>query len=173
MRRSTEGSLHLCFLRLPVDLQGESLKIEPVLREKIMLVLPTGHRLATKSRVPLRQLAAEPFIIFPRAQGVGFYDQLVSLCRQAGFSPRVVQEASQMQTILSLVAARLGVALIPATVQSLRSGDVVYRHLRGRLPETGIAVARRRDDSTLLEGNFLNAVREAAARFSKQRAKLA
>lgn len=145
------------------------LKIEPVLREKIVLALPAGHRLAAKSRVPLRQLAGEPFIIFPRAQGAGFYDQLVSVCRGAGFSPRVVQEAGQMQTILSLVAAGLGVALIPATVRSLRGEDVVYRPLRERLPETGIAVARRSDDSALLEENFLNVVREAAARFSHVR----
>jgi DNA-binding transcriptional LysR family regulator len=157
----TEGHLNLCFVRLPLDNMDEAIAVEPVLREKLILALPEGHYLETREQVTLRDLADEPFIIFPRTQGTGFYDHLVSLCRQAGFSPRIAQEAGQMQTILSLVAAGLGIALIPATVQSLRSNNVTYKPLDQRkLAETGIAMIWRRHDVSPMLHNFMQVVRE-------------
>ncbi|MGH9837458.1 MAG: LysR family transcriptional regulator [Blastocatellia bacterium] len=160
-----EGRMHLCFLRLPVNSGGpggtdKELKTETVLRERIILALPGNHRLAGQTKVSLRALSGEPFVIFPRNQGSGFYDQIVSLCHGAGFNPRVVQEATQMQTILSLVAAGIGIALIPATVQSLRGEGVIYKPLREQTPATGIAIVWRKDDSATVLENFLTIVRE-------------
>lgn len=157
-----EGRLHLAFVRLPLGELSKSFTLELVLKEKIILALPAGHALVAKEQVSLRMLATEPFIIFPRAQGTGFYDHLVSLCRRSGFSPRVVQEAGQMQTILSLVAAGLGVALIPATVQSLRSEGVVYKPLRERTPGTGIAMIWPRGNESPMLENFARIVRQVA-----------
>ena len=158
----TEGQMQLCFIRLPVPDLDASLLLESVLKEKIVLALPAGHSLTARAKVPLRLLANEPFIIFPRGQGKGFYDHLVSLCRQAGFSPKVAQEAGQMQTILSLVAAGLGVALIPASVQSLRSEGVVYKPLGEQVPGTGIAMIWQRRDESIMLKNFARVVREVA-----------
>jgi DNA-binding transcriptional LysR family regulator len=156
------GRMHMCFVRLPINGLDASFASEPVLKEKIILALPSDHRLAAEAPVSLRQLSDEPFIIFPRVQGAGFYDHLVSLCRRAGFSPRVAQEAGQMQTILSLVAAGLGVALIPSTVQSLRREGVIYRPLRERAPETGIAMIWPRADASPMLENFALTVRQVA-----------
>ncbi|MGH9845189.1 MAG: LysR substrate-binding domain-containing protein, partial [Blastocatellia bacterium] len=161
-----EGKIRACLLRLPVN-SDRTIVAEPVLRERLVLALPAGHRLARQSPVSLRALSQEQFILFPRNQGQSFYDRIVSLCHKAGFSPRVAQEATQMQTILSLVAAGIGVALIPETVQSLRGEGVVYQPLRGRTPETGLALAWRRDDASPVLTNFLNVVREEAGRFGK------
>jgi DNA-binding transcriptional LysR family regulator len=153
--------IHLAFLRLP--LSDKALRFETVLQESLILALPKGHPLSNKPLVSVRALANEPFIIFPRDQGSGFFDQIVSFCHRAGFSPKVVQEASQMQTILSLVASGLGVALIPSSVQSLHSSGVVYKSLRERAPKTGIAVAWRPEGKSPVLSEFLGVVREIAA----------
>jgi DNA-binding transcriptional LysR family regulator len=155
-----ERRLHLCFLRIPV--REEELMVETVLREPLILALPSGHPLTSRNRIPLALLADEPFILFPRLHGPSFHDQIVSLCHGAGFSPKVVQEASQMQTILSLVAAGIGVALIPASVQSLRNEDVLYRRLREPTPGTGLAIAWRRSGTSPALEQFINVVRETA-----------
>jgi DNA-binding transcriptional LysR family regulator len=155
-----EGRFHLCFVRMPIDEIEPYFIVEPVLREKLLVALPTDHRLASKTKVGLAELSNESFIIFPRAQGIGFYNHLVSLCRQAGFSPRVVQEAGQMQTILSLVAAGIGIALVPDSVQNLRQHDVIYKSLRERMAfETGIAMIWREDDHSALIESFVSVVR--------------
>lgn len=161
-----ERKIRACLLRLPVN-SDRTINVEPALRERLVLALPAGHRLSHQSPVSLRALAGEPFVLFPRSQGQSFYDRIVSLCHKAGFSPRVAQEATQMQTILSLVAAGIGVALIPETVQSLRGEGVVYQPLRERTPETGLALAWRRDDAAPVLTNFLNVVGEEAGRFGK------
>ncbi|MCI0393231.1 MAG: LysR family transcriptional regulator [Acidobacteria bacterium] len=153
--------IHLAFLRLP--LSDKALRFETVLQEPLILALPEGHPLANKPQVSVRMLAGQPFIIFPRDQGSGFFDQIVSFCNRAGFSPKVVQEATQMQTILSLVASGLGVALIPASVQSLHSSGVVYKALRERTPKTGIAVAWLPEDTSPALAEFLGVVRAMAA----------
>ncbi len=152
---------HLAFLRLP--LRDKALRFETVLQEPLILALYEGHPLANKPQISVRMLADEPFIIFPRDQGSGFFDQIVSFCHRAGFSPKVVQEATQMQTILSLVASGLGVALIPASVQSLQTGGVVYKALVERAPKTGIAVAWRPEGISPALSEFLGVVREIAA----------
>jgi DNA-binding transcriptional LysR family regulator len=155
-----ERRLHLCFLRLPV--REEELTVETVLREPLLLALPEGHPLTQRSHVSLRLLADESFVLFPRLHGPNFHDQIVSMCHEAGFSPKVVQEASQMQTILSLVAAGIGVALIPASVRSLRKEDVQYRPLRERTPETGLAIAWRSSETSPALEQFINVVREVS-----------
>jgi DNA-binding transcriptional LysR family regulator len=155
-----DARMQLCFIRLPVPDLDAALWLEPVLKEKILLALPPHHPLTARAKVPLRLLSNEPFIIFPRDQGSGFYDLLLRACRQAGFTPQVAQEAGQMQTILSLVAAGLGIALIPSSVQSLRSNDVVYKPLSVPLPGTGLAVAGRRNDESIMLKNFTRVVRE-------------
>ena len=94
-----------------------------------------------------RRLADSAFILFPRHMAPGLYDDVVSFCRSAGFSPRVEQEAVQMQTIVSLVSAGLGVALIPASLRHLGRTGVVYRQLREVSPLTEIALAWRARDA--------------------------
>ncbi|MCI0718780.1 MAG: LysR substrate-binding domain-containing protein, partial [Acidobacteria bacterium] len=160
-----DEKMQLCFLRLPV--RDAALSFETVLKEALVLAIPKGHHLSKKAKVPLRSLADERFILFPRSHGAGFHDQIVSLCHQSGFSPKVVQEATQMQTILSLVAAGIGVALIPASVQSLRNEGVHYKPIRERTPVTGIALAWLRDSNSPVMDHFIE-VAKAVARVARQ-----
>ena len=118
-----------------------------ILREPLMASLPEKHPLALRpGKLALEKLKAEPFILFPRPYAPALYDDIVSCCKAAGFSPLVVQEAIQMQTIVSLVSAELGVALIPASLRNLRRTGVTYKYLLGRSPHTEVQLAWRRGD---------------------------
>ena len=84
--------------------------------------------------VALAALKDEPFVASPRRLGQGFHDQLIQLCQTAGFVPRVAQEARQLQTVVALVAAGFGVALLPASLAQTAGGDVVFRPIAADAP---------------------------------------
>lgn len=136
------GRIDVGFLLPPVA--EPSLSSAPILREPLIAALPDRHPLARKpGKLALAKLKDAPFILFPRAMAPGMYDDILSFCRSAGFSPRVEQEAVQMQTIVSLVSAELGVALIPASLTNLRRTGVTYKSIREAGPLTEIHLAWR------------------------------
>lgn len=139
------GRLDVGFLLPPVT--EPALETVSILREPLIAALPEKHALAKKpGKLALEKLKDEPFILFPRPNAPGLYDDVVSCCKAAGFSPRVEQEAIQMQTIISLVSAELGVALIPASLTNLRRTGVIYKPLKQQTPLTEIHLAWRRGD---------------------------
>jgi DNA-binding transcriptional LysR family regulator len=142
-------------------------------RDGLVAALPAARR-EFRGRGPLRlaTLAAEPFILFPRRVGTSLYDHIVGLCRRAGFSPRVEQEAIQMQTIVSLVAAGMGVALVPASLMNMRRTGVVYRPLAERSPAVEVGVVWRRSDQSPATRAFLATSRAWAARQGARSARL-
>jgi DNA-binding transcriptional LysR family regulator len=111
-----------------------------------------------------------PFILFPRPNAPGLYDDVVSCCKAAGFSPRVEQEAIQMQTIVSLVSAELGVALIPASLTNLQRTGVTYKSLRGGSPLTEVHLAWRRDDDLPALRVFIDVALQTAKATNTRRA---
>lgn len=152
------GSIDVGFLRPPID--GDVLSLLPVLREALVMALEEHHSLAAHAAPSLRLFAREPFILFPRRLGPGLYDQIIRLCQRSGFTPHVVQETDQMQTIVSLVAAGIGVALVPASLQNLRRTGVVYRTVPESRPIVEVAVAWRGDMFSTNLRTFLNVVKE-------------
>lgn len=123
-----KGELDLGFMRQP-GAAGAGLATEPIQREAIHVALPAGHSSDTGGPVSLAALAGEPFVMSARRLGPSFHDQLIALCQHAGFSPRITQEGRQMQTLVGLVAAGFGVALVPASVVDPGRADVVFRPL--------------------------------------------
>ncbi|MEZ0602582.1 LysR family transcriptional regulator [Paraburkholderia sp. IW21] len=113
--------------------------------------------------ISLRDVADAPLVIFPRRLAPGFYDIIMDCYGVAGLAPRVGQEAIQMQTIVSLVSAGMGVALVPQSLRNLRRTGVVYRPLSESVPaiETGL-VWRTAEVSPVLAG-FIEIVRAHAA----------
>ncbi|HLG95013.1 MAG TPA: LysR substrate-binding domain-containing protein [Bryobacteraceae bacterium] len=99
------------------------------LTERIVVVLPAAHPLASRSSINLRQLKPEPFVLFPPQLGPAFHQVLIGACVSAGFAPRIVQEATQWQTIISLVEAGMGISLAPECVTRFRRAGVTYRVL--------------------------------------------
>ncbi|WP_164624315.1 LysR family substrate-binding domain-containing protein, partial [Pseudomonas viridiflava] len=92
-------------------------------------VLRADHPLAQGSDegISIAALADEPFVFFPRSYGTGLYDQLIGLARNAGFSPRIAQDASEAMIIIGLVSAGLGVSMLPASFRRTRVDGVLYR----------------------------------------------
>jgi DNA-binding transcriptional LysR family regulator len=124
-----EGQIQVGILHPP--LLDASLHLEIIRREPLVVALPDNHALAAQEQIVLAQLHEEPFVMYPRAWNPGLFDQIVSLCQQAGFSIRFGQEALGWQSITSLVAAGLGVSIVPASSQLLRTAGIVYRPLQG------------------------------------------
>lgn len=155
-----DGRFDVGFVRLPLEAPG--IAREVILRETLVAALPEGHPLAAARRVDLGRLAGEPFILVPRAVTPGFHDLVIRACGEAGFSPTVTQEASQMQTIIGLVGAGLGVSLVPESVQELHGTGVVFRPLRVTGPQVELAVAWREGNPSRLLANFLAVAREAS-----------
>ncbi|MEG4585232.1 LysR family transcriptional regulator [Microcoleus sp. MOSTC5] len=157
LQRLRFGQIDIGFVRPPVEEEG--INSEIVFREPLIVALPETHHLADRANVELRELSAEPFILFPRSLAPGLYDRIVSLCQQAGFSPIAAQEAIQMQTIVSLVAAEMGVAIVPASMQNFQRSGVVYK----ALPESTCIVAIAliwRSDPTAAVQRFLEVARQ-------------
>lgn len=123
------GALDLGFLREVHPDEGLASQI--ILREPLNAVLPASHPLAQKPGLRLKHLAEEPFVLFPRHLGEAFYDRVMGMCAEAGFAPRVVQEATQWQSVVTFVETGLGVSIAPAGVARFRWKGVVYRGLAG------------------------------------------
>jgi DNA-binding transcriptional LysR family regulator len=126
----------------------------PVLNEPLVLAVPAGL-LAKKGKVALAALPRLPLIVFPRAISPALYDAILSVFRDAGITPEIGQQAIQMQTIVSLVSAGMGMALVPQSVSNLMRPGVEYRALAdtGPLVETGLAW--RRDNASPVLRGFL------------------
>lgn len=155
-----QGRIDIGFVRPPVE--ENNLSYEVIFSEPLMLALPETHALCSQELVSLRSLSGEPFILFPRSLAPGLYDPIISLCQQAGFSPILAQEATQMQTIVSLVAAQMGVAIVPASMQNLQRSGVVYKQLQETTPMVAIALIWRSLPSpTVLR--FLEVARQVTA----------
>lgn len=155
-----EGRMDVGLLRPPVE--ENRFNCETIFQESLMVALPEAHLLASQSNVCLTSLANEPFILFPRILAPGLYDLIISLCQQAGFSPKVAQEAIQMQTIVSLVAADMGVAIVPASLQNLQRIGVVYKTLEEATPKVAIAMIWRKNETSPTMLRLVEIVKQAA-----------
>ncbi|UCH47305.1 MAG: LysR family transcriptional regulator [Betaproteobacteria bacterium] len=168
----TEGRIDVGFLLPPVTEPG--IESVPILREPLIAALPERHPLARrKGSVSLAALADAPFIITPRHMAPGLHDDIVSFCRAAGFSPQVTQEAIQMQTVVSLVSAELGVALIPRSLRNLQRTGVVYKSLKEKSPISEIRLAWRTGDSLPALQLFLELAQQMADLNLQSESKLA
>jgi DNA-binding transcriptional LysR family regulator len=148
------------FVRGPIH--EPALVTETVLEEPLVAALPSGHRLGNHKRLRLAMLAGEPFVLQARSSGPGSHDQILAVCRSAGFSPRVVQEGSQAE-VASLVASGAGVAIVPASLRAIRRAGVLYRPLHER-PMTRLDMAWRKDEASPVLQAFLSEVQHGARR---------
>jgi DNA-binding transcriptional LysR family regulator len=149
------GEIDIGFVRLPVT--DPRLVVRPVLDERLVAAL--GPRSPWTPRLGLRSVAAEPFIIIARARSASFYNHALGICAASGFAPRVVQEAYELFTVLSLVGAGLGVSLVPRSAARMRLPGVRFRDVRQPEAAWDIAVAWRRESAELpLVQRFVNIV---------------
>lgn len=151
------------FIRSPVaDVVG--LVVKPLLEEDMLVALPAAHSLARDAAaLPLSALANEIFILYKRPGGPGLYDTIITACRRAGFSPRVGQEAPRIISTLNLVAAGLGVSIVPASLRRLQMDGVVYRRLTGSADlKAPLILACRPGENSAAVQRFLDLVQRPA-----------
>ncbi|HFK7979988.1 TPA: LysR substrate-binding domain-containing protein [Klebsiella oxytoca] len=119
-----EGALDLGLMRntqLP-----ETLVWERVLREPLLAMVPRDHPLASQPGVSLRELAREPFVFFDPHVGTGLYDDILGLMRRYDLTPVITQEVGEAMTIIGLVAAGLGVSILPASFRRVQLSEMCW-----------------------------------------------
>ena len=129
-----------------------------LLRDPLVLVLPSTHRLTRLTRKGLAELAAEPFLLFPRAQTPSLWDHIMKACSQNGFVPQVHQEAQSWHAIFGMVAAGMGISIAPASAMEHRVPGVAFRRLKA--PATNICACIAAHDTRDLVQSFIQAARD-------------
>jgi DNA-binding transcriptional LysR family regulator len=157
------------FIRTPPPANQEGLVISPLLEEPMLIALPAAHPLAgdgpRNSALLLKQLARETFVLYA-PMGAGLREVVSVACREAGFSPRVGQEAPRVIATLSLVAAGLGITIVPACMRHAYMDGVVYRRIRGPVqPRAPLSLASRRNDPSAVVQHLSALARQAAKDF--------
>lgn len=137
------------------------LNVQPILEEYFVVALPINHALANQAKISLKALENDE-IILPSLDVLPFYEKVVTLCREAGFEPKINQTvtATGVVALLSLVAAGIGVSILPNHVQTLHREGVVYRSLHNAALNRQIAVVWRQEDSSIVLRQFLKVISE-------------
>ena len=145
--------IDIALLRPPPD--TDELHVETIRRDRLIVALPTGHRLASGSAIDLAQLRDENFIAHAGGGKSVMSGVLATTCARAGFVPHVRHEVEETSTLITLVAAGLGVAVVPEPTAALGIADVVYRPLSGQHERIDLAVALIESRRTALTDNVL------------------
>jgi DNA-binding transcriptional LysR family regulator len=160
LRELAAGTTDLGLVPLPV--QEADIDLEVLRREPTVAALPSNHPLARAPRLTLRRLAEYPFVLFPREQAPAYHDRLIASLTSAGTPLHVIQQAPETQTIVGLVAAGIGVSLVPASVQQLALHGVTYRPVDDA-PDTELAAMVRPGERSPLVQAFLAEARAATS----------
>ena len=149
-----DGSFDVAFLR-PDAAGSEAFQLRLLSEEPMIVALPVSHPVAAQQEVDLATLKEDPFLLFPRPIGPTLYDSIIGACRAAGFEPMIGQLAPQIASIVNLVAAELGVSIVPASMSQLQVSGVAYRPIAGQAPTARLALAYRRGETSAVVRNFI------------------
>ncbi|HEX4109396.1 MAG TPA: LysR substrate-binding domain-containing protein [Solirubrobacteraceae bacterium] len=147
-----DGRIDVGVIRPPV--LEPDLVIEELWHESVVVALPVGHRLARRRRLVPDDLHGERFVMLDRREAPGLHHSLARLITEIGQAP-LIQEVSEIQTVLGLVAAGMGISLIGESVGARERRGVVHRPLSGRQPTIATALAWRPDDDSPVLASFL------------------
>ncbi len=157
-----ERRVDVAIVRPPVP-DDEDLAVYPLFDEPTVVALPNGHTHEKDGAIRLEMLANEPLIIFPRELGPGFHDAILSAYQLAGFTPRMGQQAPQIAATVPLVAAGLGVSVVPQSLSQIHAGGVTFHPIKPPAPTATLAIALLKGHPAPLVGKFVNALREACS----------
>jgi DNA-binding transcriptional LysR family regulator len=141
----------------------EGIRLRLLRRDPLRLVVPAGHRFARRRSISIADCRDEAFIGFPGDAGTGTGPLLKRLAAQAGFEPRIAQEAREATTQIGLVAAGLGIAVLPAPLEAVRIEGVHYVPLAGEGTMLVMSVATRSDEASERVLSFVRRVAALAA----------
>jgi DNA-binding transcriptional LysR family regulator len=154
------GEIKAGLVRLPLRAPG--ICFEPVLEERLVVALPSGHALEDLDRVPLERVVDLPLIFFPRQLIPGFHAQIVELFQRVGSFPKVAQHAVHLQTIVGLVASGVGISILPSSAKRVSREGVIYRALDVSDATSWMGLAWIEGSESTLVKHFVRTVREVA-----------
>jgi DNA-binding transcriptional LysR family regulator len=147
------GSLDIGFLRLPIGEHPE-LEVVRVHREPFVVVVPLSHKLAKKKKIHLRELSGQAFVMYERSYAPGFHDLMLGILRDAGIVPHVRQTAGQMPTLISLVAAGMGISILPRSTVTHSVASVVPCEIADAISMSEIGMAVNKRNRPAIVDNF-------------------
>jgi|LauGreSBDMM110SN_4_FD.fasta_scaffold02791_1 DNA-binding transcriptional LysR family regulator len=159
MTMLNEDALDLGIIRTPLR-EPHAATLLTLQKDNLILALPPSHRLAATAeheQIRLSDLAHEPFIMYSSGEASGLHRISMSVCEAAGFAPLIAQEATQLATVLALVASGLGIALVPEVVRGQTTLRTAYRQLQhAEVSETTLALAYLAGDESPAAARFLD-----------------
>ncbi|MDB5899464.1 MAG: hypothetical protein JWP41_3066 [Ramlibacter sp.] len=154
-----EDKIDIGLVVLPIE--HDELATARFVNETLWVALPQGHPLAVHRSLALSQLAQCEFVMVPWSRGFGFGRLTMRICSRAGFVPRVVQEAEPMESVIGMVGAGVGIAIVPALVRQLPVARVVYRPIKERFARAEIAMAWSKSNESPVLQRFLTVARRS------------
>jgi DNA-binding transcriptional LysR family regulator len=161
------GLIDVGFTRTLKAERGRTLSSRHLYDDPLMAVLPASRQVKAK-RVHISDLANESFVLFPREEAPELFDTIISMCNDAGFSPRIENEPNIMQTVLSLVEAEEGVSIVPACVRNLRSDGVRFYRLQPDNVRVELIAAWKKETSSVVLRAFLDQINANASQIRKK-----
>ena len=147
------GALDIGFLRLPIGGHTQ-LEVATIHREPFVLVVPASHPLGARKKVRLSEVAGQDFVMYDRKHAPGFHDQVFGMLRNAGIVPNVCQTAGEMPTLIALVAAGIGISILPTSAVKHNIAAVVGCEIADPIPMSEIGLASARDNDSAVVKNF-------------------
>lgn len=153
IRMLESGTLDIGFLRLPIGGHTQ-LEVVTVHREPFVLVVPASHPLAERKKVRLSEVAGQDFVMYDRTHAPGFHDLVFGILRNAGIVPNVRQTAGEMPTLISLVAAGMGISILPESAVKHNVAAVVGCEIAADIPLSEIGLASNKETGSEVIKNF-------------------
>ncbi len=157
-------TIDAAFIRSPVA-DGNGLAVHPLAEEAMFVALPAEHPLARKDKgaIDLQALAGDSFVLYRRTVGPGLFDAIITACNNAGFTPDIAQEAPRFTSTLNLVAAGLGISIVPESLKRLQVEGIAYRLLETPSElKAPINLACRRIENAAAIRRFIDMTRSVA-----------
>lgn len=147
-------------------IESNNIEYKIIQKEEVVMALPKSHLFADSNNpIDLSELKNEPFIMSQRSEGKGYHDFMMNLCYQSGFLPKVIQEAQDLQTVISLVGAGMGIALLPSPIQFFKNDTIVYRpinHSKQKNRLIPIAVAWNKVNKSTVLKSFIQMINQTS-----------
>lgn len=158
-----KGDIDVGFTRTVPAEAKHLIKAELLFREPVVTAIPKDHPLANENQIRVPRLAEESLVLYSREAGPDIFDQIIAMCRRARFTPKIRATPNSWQSVLTMVEAGEGIALIPACIQQLRATDIVFRPLHGGGCRLDAIVAWRRNEVNTVRESVLAMLREKRA----------
>lgn len=151
-------------IRRPRRQMTANISFRKLATDRLVVAMHRGHALLERTEIRIADLDGERFIFFPRQMGVGIYDQFLELCGKRGFMPNIVQEAQAATTIIGLVAAGLGIAIVPSGLRYIQIPNVVFKELADSDAETDLLLAFRAGEENPRLAHLIHLAQKAFAK---------